>query len=90
MSVTVFTTGPSCHLCFTTKVHLKRRGIDFEEVRLDQNDFLAEKVRELGFTTAPVVLVDEDDVWDGYRSDRLDELVADVKVEAAESSASVA
>lgn len=78
MSVTVFTTGPSCHLCRVTKVHLKRRGIDFEEVRLDEHPDIAEKCRELGFTTAPVVLVDDDDVWDGYRSDAIDALAADL------------
>lgn len=77
-SVTVFTTGPSCHLCRVTKVHLKRRGIEFEEVRLDEKPDLAEKVRELGFVTAPVVLVDEDEVWDGYSSDRIDALAAEM------------
>lgn len=90
MSVTVFTTGPSCHLCFTTKIHLKRKGIAFEEVRLDENPIIAEKVRELGFSTAPVVLVDEDDVWDGYRSELLEELALDVQGEAADATASVA
>lgn len=78
MSVTVFTTGPSCHLCRVTKVHLKRRGIDFDEVRLDENPALAEKVRELGFTTAPVVLIDDEDCWEGYSSDRIDELAAEL------------
>lgn len=77
-AVTVFTTGPSCHLCQTTKRHMKRRGISFEEVRLDENPDLADKVRELGFTTAPVVLVDEDEVWDGYSSDRIDALAAEL------------
>jgi glutaredoxin-like protein NrdH len=78
MTVTVFTTGPGCHMCLTTKIHLKKRGIAFEEVRLDENPELADKVRELGFTTAPVVLIDEDDVWDGYRSDAIDELAANL------------
>lgn len=79
-SVTVFTTGPSCHLCRVTKVHLTRRGIAFEEVRLDEKPDLAEKVRELGFTTAPVVLIDDVDVWDGYSSDRIDSLAAEFAV----------
>lgn len=78
MAVTVFTTGPTCQMCRVTKIHLKNKGIDFEEVRLDEHPDLAEKVRELGFTTAPVVLVDEDDVWDGYRSEAIDELAADM------------
>lgn len=79
MSVTVFTTGPGCHLCHVTKIHLKNKGVPFEEVRLDQHPELAEKVRELGFSSAPIVLVDEyDDVWEGYRSESLDELALDV------------
>lgn len=86
MSVTVFTTGPSCHMCNVTKLHLRRRGLEFEEVRLDQKPELAEKVRELGFTTAPVVLVDEDDVWDGYSSDRLDELAADLSAASVDAA----
>lgn len=83
MSVTVFTTGPSCHLCRVTKVHMKRRGIDFDEVRLDENPALAERVRELGFTTAPVVLVDDEDVWEGYSSESIDALAAELSLAAA-------
>lgn len=78
MAVTVFTTGPMCQMCRVTKIHMKNKGIDFEEVRLDEHPDLAEKVRELGFTTAPIVLVDDDDVWDGYRSEAIDELAADM------------
>lgn len=78
MSVTVFTTGPSCHLCRVTKVHMQRRGIDFVEVRLDENPVLAEKIRELGFVAAPVVLVDDEDCWEGYSSDRIDALAVDL------------
>jgi len=84
MSVTVFTTGPGCHMCLTTKIHMKRRGIPFDEVRLDLNPELADKVRELGFVTAPVVLVDElDEVWEGYSSDSIDALAAEVSETAA-------
>jgi glutaredoxin-like protein NrdH len=70
-------------MCLTTKIHLKKRGINFEEVRLDENPELADLVRELGFTTAPVVLIDEDDVWDGYRSDAIDELAEGLVTSAA-------
>jgi glutaredoxin-like protein NrdH len=74
MSITVFTTGPTCQMCRTTKMHLSRRNIPFEEVRLDENPALADRVRALGFTQAPVVLVDDDDVWDGYRAEAIDQL----------------
>ncbi len=78
VAVTVFTTGPSCQQCRTTKLHMKRRGIMFDEVRLDEKPELAEKVRALGFTTAPVVLVNDDDVWDGYRSEAIDQLAKEI------------
>jgi glutaredoxin-like protein NrdH len=73
MAVTVFTTGPGCHLCLVTKKHLTGRGVEFEEVRIDQNPGLADRLRMMGYATAPVVLVDEDDVWQGYSSASLDE-----------------
>jgi glutaredoxin-like protein NrdH len=82
MSITVFTTGPACHLCRITKMHLTKRGIAFEEVRLDENPGLAEEVRALGFTSAPVVLVGDDDVWDGYRSDAIDALAEELAAAA--------
>lgn len=78
MTVTVFTTGPTCQMCRMTKIHMKRKGIDFEEVRLDEVPEVAEKVRELGFTMAPVVLVNDEDVWDGYRSDAIDQLAREI------------
>lgn len=80
MVVTVFTTGPGCHLCLVTKTHLKKRGVQFEEVRIDQNPDLADLLKALGYLTAPVVLVDEDDVWQGYSGDSIDELAKDLAV----------
>ena len=83
MSITVFTTGPSCQLCRITKLHLTKSGLEFEEVRLDQNPAMADMVRELGFTTSPVVLVGDEDVWDGYRSDAINALASDLVIAAA-------
>lgn len=61
-----------------TKMHLKRRGIEFEEVRLDQNEALAELVRGLGFVTAPVLLIGDEDVIEGYSPDAIDALAAEL------------
>lgn len=77
-AVTVFTTGPTCQMCRTTKIHMKRKGINFEEVRLDEKPELADMVRAMGFTMAPVVLVNDEDVWDGYRSEAIDQLAKDI------------
>lgn len=80
MGVTVFTTGPGCHLCFVTKKHLTKRGVEFEEYRIDQNPAMADRLKGMGYLTAPVVLVGEDDVWQGYSGDSIDELARDLAV----------
>ena len=75
MTVTIYTSGPSCQACTLTKRHLDRRGIAYSEVPLD-NDNAAAAI-ERGFTKAPVVCVSIDGVdqsWDGYRPDRIDAL----------------
>lgn len=72
--VTLFT-GPSCHRCLTTKLHLKKRGLPFEEVRIDEDEDEAELLRELGFSGLPVVHYG-DTVFEGYHPDKLDRLAA--------------
>lgn len=81
--VTVFTTGPSCHKCFTTKIHLKKRGVEFEEIRIDQDRFWLDTVMSHGFTTAPVVLVNDEDVWEGYSGESIDEWAKELVQTAA-------
>lgn len=73
-SVTVFSTGPGCHKCLVTKTHLRKRGIEFEEVRMDQNPDWIDKMKALGHETAPVVLVGDEDVWSDYSGESIDAL----------------
>ncbi|MCV7102528.1 glutaredoxin family protein [Mycobacterium palustre] len=79
MTVTVYTTGPSCMACQQTKRHLDKRGIAYTELPLDDDDNRAAAL-ELGFRTAPVVVAQRAgewdwQAWDGYRPDRIDALV---------------
>lgn len=83
VTVTVFSTGPGCHLCLVTRRHLTTREIRFDEIRLDENPEWAERIKTLGFTKAPVVLVDDDDVWDGYSGESIDQLAKELAYVAA-------
>ncbi len=77
MTVTVYTAG-TCQACAMTKLHMKKRGIRYTEVRIDSDDSVLEAILELGFTTAPVVLAatgEGEEAWDGYRPDRIDGLL---------------
>lgn len=71
-AVTVYT-KPECIQCDHTKNRLTRAGVLFTEVDVTQDstalDFIT---RDLGYTAAPVVYLEDDGVerhWSGYRPD---------------------
>ncbi|WP_278100883.1 glutaredoxin domain-containing protein (plasmid) [Microbacterium proteolyticum] len=73
--LTVYTTGPSCGKCSMTKMMLKGKGIPFVEVDITQNPAAHEYVtEELGYSMAPVVVVDDDDHWCDMRPDQIDRI----------------
>jgi len=79
MTVTVYT-APACGGCIATKRHLKSRCLAHDEQPLHTSPDVAAIMAahpELG--TAPIVRAVLDDgseqVWDGYRPDRIDALV---------------
>lgn len=74
LSVVVYTT-PGCGQCITTKRHLDSQGIPYEPVDVSTNAAALEYVTEdLGYSQAPIVVVDEHQHWTGYRPDLIDAL----------------
>ena len=78
--VTVYSAGPDCQLCRLTCECLERAGIDF--VLIDLSDEHRESDRaflrdELGYLSAPVVIVDGDShlEWTGFRPDLIKSLI---------------
>lgn len=75
--LTVYTTGPSCGKCTMTKLALKSKGIPFEEVSITENPAAyAYVAEELGYSVAPVVVVDDDDHWCDLRMDHIERVAA--------------
>lgn len=73
MSVTVYTV-PNCTGCTATKRWLDKRGVGYETVDLSEDTVSRERLAGLGFTSAPVVEVDEpagQERWSGFRPDLL-------------------
>lgn len=66
-------TLPSCVQCDSTKRLLTKNEIPYEEVDLSKNPEALAKVREMGYTAAPVVVAGEDH-WSGFRPDKLSNL----------------
>lgn len=64
---------PACVQCTMTKKALEKKGLAYTEVDLTQNPAALEYVTEdLGYSQAPVVVVDEHSHWSGFRPDCLE------------------
>jgi glutaredoxin-like protein NrdH len=78
-SVTVYSAGPACFQCKQTFLHLDRRGVAFTKVDLGVESAALEYVTDqLGYTQAPVVVVDDEpeNHWYGFRPDLIDRLLS--------------
>lgn len=68
---------PACVQCTATKRALDKAGLAYSEVDLTQNPAALEYVTEdLGYSQAPVVVVDEHNHWSGFRPDCIEATVA--------------
>lgn len=77
MSITVYT-KPNCVQCNATKRAMDKQGLSYNTVDLTQDVNALNRVKELGFTQAPVVLAGED-AWSGFRPDRIKALANTVE-----------
>jgi glutaredoxin-like protein NrdH len=73
-TITVFT-KPACVQCRFTKTKLDQLGLTYDTIDISLDEAALEKVKGLGYLTAPVVLVSEDGEdtqhWGGFQPDRL-------------------
>ncbi|QAY64988.1 glutaredoxin family protein (plasmid) [Xylanimonas allomyrinae] len=75
-SVTVYST-PRCIRCKLTKDTFEKKGVQVVEVQLADNPAAYEYVtEELGYSEAPVVVVDDNDHWSGFRPDQIERVAA--------------
>ncbi|MGW9114499.1 glutaredoxin family protein [Microbacterium sp. NPDC055683] len=80
LTVTVYSTGPSCARCTLTKRVLDQKGVPYVEVDIRENpDARAYVVEDLGYSEAPVCVVEDgsgEDHWSGFRPDQIDRVAA--------------
>ncbi|MCD9464899.1 NrdH-redoxin [Photobacterium phosphoreum] len=74
MSVIVYS-KPNCMQCMATKRALDTREIDYQSIDLSLNKNALEKVIQLGYREAPVVIIG-DKHWSGFRPDLIEQLCA--------------
>ena len=73
-SITIYT-QPKCVQCDSTKRFLDKNGVAYSVVDLTADATAYQQVREMGFTSAPVVITDTEK-WSGFRLEKLKALVA--------------
>lgn len=66
---------PSCFQCKMTKRRLDEKGIEYREVDLSQDPVAMERVKSLGYSSAPVVFAG-DDHWSGFIPEKIDALAS--------------
>lgn len=72
MTVTVYT-KPACVQCNATYRALDKRGIAYQSVDITTDPEALERLRNLGYQQAPVVITDADH-WSGFRPDKIAQL----------------
>ena len=70
-------TKPNCQQCNFTKNFIIDNDITAEFVDVTQDKNALSYIKELGYNAMPVVYVDEDTHWFGFRPDELEKLVAE-------------
>ena len=69
-TITVYT-KPACVQCTPTSKALDKNGIEYTTVDITEDNEARDYVMGLGYLQAPVVVVDTDTHWAGYRPDRI-------------------
>lgn len=88
-TVTVYSTGPACMRCTLTCRRLAAVGIGHTVIDITRDTHAAVReflTDELGYTEAPVVIVDDEPEhhWSGFRPDLIDTLAAQIRRAAVE------
>ncbi|CAM3426298.1 glutaredoxin domain-containing protein [Tsukamurella hominis] len=73
MRVTVYS-NPECGQCFATQRALEKAGIEFRHVDLSTDETARNHLSEQGYSTVPLVEVDGEILWTGFRPERIDKL----------------
>lgn len=79
INVVVYTTGDECVQCRLTKQVMDAVGLAYAAVDLTDPSNAAARdyvTEDLGYSAAPVVVVDDQDHWAGFRPDRIKQVAA--------------
>lgn len=73
-STVIIYSKPNCMQCQFTKKYLESRGVPFEVKDIEQDTNAIEEVKQLGFSSLPVVIAEGIEAFNGFRPELLNRL----------------
>lgn len=71
--ITVYS-KPNCMQCNFTKRYLREHNIEFKDINVYENEDVELHVKSMGFQTLPVIEIEGQEPFFGFRPDKLEEL----------------
>jgi glutaredoxin-like protein NrdH len=72
--MTTVYTKPNCVQCNMTKRHMDKIGVKYRTVDITEDKEALNKLIELGYKSAPVVMTEGGQTWSGFQPAKIDEL----------------
>lgn len=74
--MTTVYTKPQCVQCDMTKRMMDKIGVEYTTVDIVENPEELNKLIEMGYRAAPVVVADNGESWAGFQPDKIEALAA--------------
>lgn len=74
--MTTVYTKPNCVQCNMTKRHMDKIGVKYTTVDIMEDPDALNKLVEMGYKSAPVVMTEDGQTWSGFQPDKINELVS--------------
>lgn len=74
--MTTVYTKPNCVQCNMTKRHMDKIGVEYTTVDITEDPTALDKLIQMGYKAAPVVMTEDGEHWSGFQPEKINELVA--------------
>ena len=74
--MTIVYTKPQCVQCDMTKRLMDKIGVEYTTVDIVENPEELQKLIDMGYRAAPVVMTEDGDMWSGFQPEKITNLAA--------------
>ena len=74
--MTTVYTKPQCVQCDATKRMMDKLGVEYKTVDIVENPEELQKLIDMGYRAAPVVMTEDGEMWSGFQPEKIEALAA--------------